>query len=296
MNQSSKLRFAISSAALACLSAGLAGCSPLSAYNALAPVDTGVTLTKTGIAYGTHPRQKLDVYVPDTSPPRNAVTAPMVVIFYGGSWNSGNKEDYGFLGKALASRGFVAVVADYRLVPEVRFPAFLDDGAAAVAWAHRNAPSLGGDPNQLFLLGHSAGAYIAAMVALDKTYLNKAGSSPAIIKGVAALAGPYDFLPLDVDVAREAFGRAKNLAVTQPVNFATSRAPAMFLATGSADTTVQPRNTYALAERLKQAGTTVVVRSYPQVTHVGLLLAMSVPFRHQAPVLDDVSDFIRATR
>ena len=291
MNQLSKLRFFISSAALACLSAVLAGCSPLSAYNALAPADTGVTVTKTGIAYGSHPRQKLDVYVPD----RSSTAAPVVVIFYGGSWNSGNKEDYAFLGKAIASRGFVAIVADYRLVPEVRFPAFIEDGAAAVVWAHRNAQNFGGDPSKLFLLGHSAGAYIAAMVALDKTYLNKADSSPAIIKGVAGLAGPYDFLPLDVGVAKDAFGRAKNLAATQPVNFATPQAPAMFLATGAADTTVQPRNTYALAERLKQAGTAVVVRSYPDVTHVGILLALSLPFRHQAPVLDDVANFVRST-
>lgn len=291
MKQMAKLRFVISSALLSCLSPFLAGCSPLSAYNALAPADLGVALTKSDIAYGSHPRQMLDVYGPD----RPIAAAPVVVVFYGGSWNSGDKADYGFLGKALASRGFVAIIADYRLVPEIRFPAFVDDGAAAVAWASRNAQKFGGDPGKVFLLGHSAGAYIAAMIALDKTYLNKFDLSPATIKGVAALAGPYDFLPLDVDVAKAAFGQAKNPAGTQPINFASRNAPAMFLATGTADTTVKPRNTYALADKLKQANATVVVRSYPDVSHVGILLALSLPFRHQAPVLDDVSNFIRGT-
>lgn len=291
MKQMTKLRFVISSVLLYCLSPFLAACSPLSAYNALAPADLGVALTKADIAYGSHPRQKLDVYGPD----RPTGAAPVVVVFYGGSWNSGDKTDYGFLGKALASRGFVAIIADYRLVPEIRFPAFIDDGAAAVAWASRNAQKFGGDPSKVFLLGHSAGAYIAAMIALDKTYLNKFDLSPAMIKGVAALAGPYDFLPLDVDVAKAAFGQAKYPTATQPINFASRNAPAMFLATGNADTTVEPRNTYALADKLKQAGANVVVRSYPDVSHVGILLALSLPFRHQAPVLDDVSNFIRRT-
>ena len=266
----------------------IAACAPLSAYNALTPADAGTILAERSIAYGAHPRQKLDVYVP--SGPAGA--RPIAVVFYGGSWNSGHKEDYAFLGKALASRGIVAVVADYRIVPEVRFPEFVDDGAIAVLWAHTHAARFGADPNKLFLFGHSAGAYNASMIALDPHFLARLGSSRAIIKGVAALAGPYDFLPLDKDVAIEAFGRTANLASTQPINFVSRDAPAMLLVTGTDDTTVFPRNTFALADQLKRAGAPVTVRTYPGVGHVGILLAMSVTFRGRAPVLDDVTEFI----
>jgi acetyl esterase/lipase len=266
----------------------LAACAPLSAYNALTPADTGAAVAERSIAYGAHPRQKLDVYVPSGS----AGGRPIAVVFYGGSWNSGHKEDYAFLGKALASRGIVAVVADYRLVPEVRFPDFVEDGAIAVLWAHKNAARFSADPNRLFLFGHSAGAYNAAMIALDPRYLARLGSSRSIVKGVAALAGPYDFLPLDKDVAIEAFGRTANLASTQPINFVSRDAPAMLLVTGTDDTTVFPRNTFALADKLKGNGAPVTVRTYPGIGHVGILLAMSVALRGRAPVLDDVSDFI----
>ena len=180
----------------------VSACSPLTAFNAIVPADRGAELAQSGVAYGPLPRQTLDVYKPEGK----SGPYPVIVVFYGGSWNSGRRQDYAFLGRALASRDFVAVVADYRLVPEIRFPVFLEDAASAVVWAHQNAQNFGGDPGRLYLFGHSAGAYIAAMVALDGQYLKAAGASPAIIKGVAALSGPYDFLPLDVDSAKAAFG------------------------------------------------------------------------------------------
>ncbi len=266
----------------------LAACAPLTAYNALTPADTGAALAAQSVAYGAHPRQKLNVYVPSGA----SGSRPIAVVFYGGSWNSGHKEDYAFLGKALASRGIVAIIADYRLVPEVRFPDFVDDGAIAVLWAHKNAARFGADPGRLFLVGHSAGAYNAAMIALDPRYLARLGSSRSIVKGVAALAGPYDFLPLDKDVAIEAFGQTADLASTQPVNFVSRDAPSMLLVTGTDDTTVFPRNTFALADKLKAAGARVAVRTYPGIGHVGILLAMSVAFRGRAPVLDDVTAFV----
>ena len=276
------------------LVAGLfvAGCSPLGLYNGLTPADAGSARVGTDIAYGDHPRQRLDIYTPDAA----AKPAPVVVIFYGGSWNSGRKEDYAFLGRAIAARGFVAVIADYRLVPHVRFPAFLDDGARAIAWAQAHAREYNGDPGRIFLLGHSAGAYNAAMIALDGRYLHGAGSSTSAIRAVAALAGPYDFLPLDVASTIAAFGQANDLAQTQPINFVTRPAPPMLLATGDADTTVKPRNTRALAEKLRAAGAEVVVRTYPGVGHVGILLALSRPLRGKAPVLDDVAAFFDAHR
>lgn len=266
----------------------LGACAPLTAYNALAPKDGGAVLVKSGVAYGPLQRQSLDVYVPSERTTAN----PVVVVFYGGSWNTGRRQDYAFVGKALAARGFVTVIADYRLVPSVRFPAFIEDGARAVLWAHQHADQFGGDPNRLFLLGHSAGAYNAVMIALDGQYLAAIGSSSQIIKGVAALAGPYDFLPLDVASTQAAFGGASDLGRTQPINFVSRGAPALFLATGEDDTTVRPRNTRALAERMSRAGAPVVVKIYPGVGHIDILLALSLPFRSKAPVLDDVADFI----
>lgn len=288
MGRAQDVLAALASPFVMCAAVCLGGCSPLTAYNALAPADLGGHLATSDIAYGQDPRQRLDVYVPSAP----VTAAPVAVVFYGGSWNSGRKEDYAFLGKALAARGIVTIVADYRLVPQVRFPAFLDDGASVVVWAHHNAQKFGGDPGRLFLVGHSAGAYNAVMIALDRRYLGHLGSSPAIIKGVAALAGPYDFLPLDVDSTLAAFGKASDLAATQPVNFVSREAPAMLLATGADDTTVYPRNSHQLADRLTRAGAKVIVRSYPGVGHVGILLALSVPFRGQAPVLDDVTRFV----
>jgi acetyl esterase/lipase len=278
-------------ALLTLVAVAVGACAPLKVYNALAPSDAEGVLARSDIAYGDHIRHTLDVYVPAARP----AAAPVVVVFYGGSWNSGSKADYAFLGKALASRGFVVAVADYRLVPEVRFPGFLEDGARAVAWAHRNARDFGGDPARLFLLGHSAGAYNAAMVALEGRYLQAHGVNTSIIRGVVGLAGPYDFLPLDVASTKEAFGRSTDLASTQPINFVTANAPPMFLATGGDDTTVKPRNTAALADRMKRAGRPVRVRTYPGVSHIGIMLALSVPFRSNAPVLDDVAQFIAGT-
>lgn len=266
--------------------------APLTVFNALAPADPGATIAQSNVAYGADPRQRLDVYVPE----RQSGGRPIVVVFYGGSWNSGRKEDYAFLGKALASRGFVAFIADYRLVPEVIFPAFLEDSAQTVRWAQTNGASFGGDPKRLFLLGHSAGAYIAAMIALDRRYLEGVGTSPAALAGVAALSGPYDFLPLDAASTKAAFGQVRDLDATQPINFVSPDAPPMLLATGDADTTVKPRNSRELAERLSAAGARVTTKVYPGIGHIGIMLALSVLFRGRAPVLDDVTAFIAEPR
>src|SRR5204862_3568289 len=166
-------------------------CSPLSMFATLSPKDPAA-LGVGGQAYGPDPRQRLDVYVPR----RRAEGSPIAVFFYGGSWDSGRRQDYGWVGRALASRGFVTVIADYRLYPEVKYPDFLDDGAQAVRWAADNAARFGGDPGRIVLAGHSAGAYNAAMLAFDGRYLAAAGVDPSHVKAMAGLSGPYDFLPL----------------------------------------------------------------------------------------------------
>ena len=268
----------------AALTALVAACSPLTLFNGVVPKDGGVVRSD-DITYGTHPRQKLDVYAP-----KGATGLPVIVWIYGGSWNSGMKEGYGFAGRAFASRGFVTVVPDYRLVPEVRYPAFLEDNAAAVRWVRANVARYGGDPDRIVLAGHSAGAYNAAMLAVDARWL---GADRAAIKGLIGLAGPYDFLPLDGPVTQAAFGQAPDLPDTQPVRHVDASAPRAFLATGADDTTVRPRNTEKLAAKLREAGVSVETRVYPKLGHVGIVTALARPLRGKAPVLDDATGFAR---
>ncbi|WP_276328252.1 alpha/beta hydrolase [Caulobacter flavus] len=243
-----------------------------------------------GASYGGHPRQKLDVYAPSQG---EAGEWPVLAFFYGGAWNSGRRADYGWAARALAAQGFLVVVPDYRLYPEVRYPAFLEDAALAVRWTTEHAAALGGDPARLSLAGHSAGAYIAAMLALDPSWLASAGVAPGAVKAFAGLSGPYAFLPLDGPITTRTFGHVENLPATQPTSFARADAPAAFLATGEGDTTVRPRNTRKLAKALREAGATVEEQVYPGLDHAAPLLALSRSFRRKAPVLVRVTDFLK---
>ena len=279
----------VSIVSLALTALGLSGCSPLALFDALGPRDGGGRLALKDAAYGEDPRQRLDVFVPVAS----AAGAPVLVFFYGGSWKGGSKEDYAFAAQALAAQGFVTVLPDYRLFPQVRFPDFLDDGAAAVAWVRDNVAGFGGDPNRIVLAGHSAGAYNAAMLALDPRYLRRAGVDPHAIRAVAGLSGPYDFLPFDHPTSIDVFGQAPDARATQPVTFAGPDAPPAFLATGEADGTVRPRNTQSLARRLREARVPVQERLYPGLDHADTLLALSVTFRSKAPELAEMTAFLR---
>lgn len=273
---------------LAVLALSLSACSPLSAFASLTPTDRAQQAGQ-GLAYGVEPRQRLDVYLP----PQTTRAVPVAVFFYGGSWDSGRRQDYGWVARALAAEGFLTLAPDYRLYPEVTYPTFLEDGALAIAWAVENAERLGGDPGQIVLIGHSAGAYNAVMLGLDAGYLKAVGVDPARIRAVAGLAGPYDFLPLQGETVRRVFGGADDLADTQPINHVGTAAPAAFLATGASDTVVLPRNTEALAAALRAQGVSVETKVYPDLGHAGILLALSRPLRGRAPVLEDMTAFLR---
>lgn len=218
----------------------------------------------------------------------------MLVFFYGGGWNSGRRQDYAFVGQALASRGFLCVVPDYRLVPQVRYPAFVEDAASAVRWTRDHAARYGGDPDRIMLSGHSAGAYIALQTALDTTFLSQAKVDPAIIRAVAGLSGPYDFLPLDVAESQAAFGGYFDLPSTQPINHVRPGAPPAFLAHGSKDTLVRLRNTLNLGHALEAAGDVVEIKVYQGLSHPDTVLALSRPFRGRAPILADMTNFLMA--
>jgi acetyl esterase/lipase len=277
---------------LAAIAAALAAaCAPLSLFATLTPKDAAGRSAH-NLAYGPQPHQRLDVYAPRAA--KGQAAAPVAVFFYGGSWDTGRRQDYGWVGQALASRGFVTVVPDYGLYPQTRYPGFLEDGARAVRWAQDHAAAFGGDPQRIVLVGHSAGAYNAAMIALDRRYLAAAGVDPGRIKAWAGLSGPYDFLPLSDRIAERTFGQARDLPGTQPINFVTPTSPPAFLATGDDDTMVLPRNTVKLAAKLRAAGVEVEERHYPGVDHVRMVLALSRPFRNRAPVLEQMTRFLKA--
>lgn len=275
-------------ALLLLLSAWFAACS--SGLNALKPSST-FTLTE-GVAYGPHPRHRVDVYRPaKTAPPGGW---PVVVFFYGGSWHWGNRAEYGFAGEALASRGILALVADYRLYPDARYPGFLEDSAMAVAYALREAERLGGDPKRVFAMGHSAGAYNAAMVALDDRWLKAQGQSASALAGWVGLAGPYDFLPIVNPQARVVFHHPDYPPGTQPFQYVRPGLAPVFLGVALNDHLVDPqRNTVAIARRLQAAQVPVVLKQYEGVDHVTLVASMAWSLRWMSSVLDDVAGFVR---
>ncbi|WP_415758081.1 alpha/beta hydrolase [Pseudomonas sp. LT1P18] len=268
----------------------MTACSPLKLLNALTP---DATCDKTeGIAYGPDPRQKLDVYVP--RPPMK--NAPVVVFFYGGSWNSGSRSDYAFVGEALASRGIIAVLADYRLYPQVHYPLFLEDGARAVAWTHEHIRQYSGSPQRLYLMGHSSGAYNVAMLALDPGLLGAVGLSPHNLSGWIGLAGPYDFLPIKNPQVRPVFFWPDSPPRSQPINHVSRGAPPALLIAASDDELVNPaRNTGGLARKLREAGVPVQDLYFSRTSHATLVATLSRPMRGLAPVLDVVTAFVKAT-
>ncbi len=269
----------------------LQACSPLGLINATVATDTHRQLPDQ--SYGTDPRQRLDVYLPQPSVPQ----APIVLFFYGGTWSSGQRQDYRFVGEALASRGIVAVVADYRLSPEVQYPAFVQDSALALRWVWDQAEQLGASTQRVFVMGHSAGAYNAAMLALDSRWLGDVGLSPQQLAGWIGLAGPYDFLPIVAPQARTAFGWPNTPPDSQPLFHAQKasampKPPALLLA-ASKDNLVDPiRNSQGLAQALQRQGVPVGLELLESVGHVTLIGSLAAPLRGLAPTLERIAGFV----
>ena len=259
---------------------------PLAAINRLVPRDG--YREHLGISYGPLERQKLDVYVPKAA----GRDLPVVVFFYGGSWKSGRRQDYLFVAEALTARGIIAVVPDYRVYPEVKFPTFVEDGTSAVLWVRNNISEFGGDPAQLFLMGHSAGAYIAAMLALDAHYLEQTGMSVRDLRGFIGIAGPYDFLPIKSSKLIDIFGGADGIPETQPVNFVSANAPPALLLHGAKDKTVRPHNTERLDERFREVQRPVEQKIYPGYRHIMILFVLATLFQDGEKVMDDIVQFI----
>ncbi|GLK47459.1 carboxylesterase [Brevundimonas intermedia] len=260
-------------------------CSPLSLLNSLGPRDAGARRVARDIAYGDDARQRMDLYAPSAPG-----SYPTLVFFYGGGWDSGSRDLYGWAAQALAAQGFVVALPDYRLAPQAVFPAFIEDAAAATAGAADIAAAHGGNSERLGVLGHSAGAHLAMMIALDRRYMEAVGR-PGLIKAAAGLAGPYDFLPLDAGAAQNAFGRAPDPTLTQPVTFVRPDAPPIWLGHGTEDVVVHAEDTTILDQRMRAAGGRSEAKLYPGLDHADLVATFSPLFRKKATVLADVTGF-----
>ncbi len=243
------------------------------------------------VDFGTSPRQQLDVWAPAKRGPEKL---PVVIFYYGGAWTKGSRQEYGFVGRAFAGQGFIVVIPDYRLVPGVRFPIFVQDSALAVKWVRDHIAEFGGDPARITLSGHSAGAYNAAMLALDGRYLRDIGVDPKIIRAAALFAGPYAFYPWESDRARAAFSAWPTPAETQPITYAAKDTPPLQLAQGTADDVVKPRNATRLAKRLTELGARYELKEYAGKSHNDLVMGLSLPFRGNATTLADSTAFLKA--
>lgn len=288
-----KRKIAIGGLALAAAVGGvLAFTSPprlLSYYDRVTGGTSGAQLVAEGVAFGNH-GQSLDIWLP-AGPAETPL--PVVIFWYGGGWAKGDRTSYAFAGRALAREGFLVVIPDYRKVPDVHFPAFLDDGAEAVAWVQQTIAQHGGDPGRIAFMGHSAGAYQAVMLALDAKRLTAAGADPAAIKAAVGLSGPYDFYPFTSERSIAAMSQWPDPAETQPITFARADAPPLLLVTSDGDETVRPKNANNLAAKLQGLGATAEVINYGPLTHEEVVMALSVPFRAKGPVLADSARFLR---
>ncbi|MDM4770020.1 alpha/beta hydrolase [Solimonas sp. SE-A11] len=264
----------------------LAGCTGPGVLNAFTP-SSGYNQAM-NLPYDPTSGQTLDVYTPE-----GARNAPVVVFFYGGRWSEGDKQEYRFVGQALASRGIVAVVPNYRKYPQVRFPTFVEDGAQAVKWARNNAAAYGGNPEQLFVMGHSSGAHIAAMLALNESYLKKVGGSRSWLRGMIGLAGPYNFLPITDPVLRDIFGPPERFEQSQPIFFADGQNPPLLLLHGENDQIVWPDNTRSLAKAVANAGGPVETVIYPKMSHTLIIGAFGSVLRGSTDVVDHVDEFVK---
>jgi acetyl esterase/lipase len=267
----------------------LGGCSPLAYINFQVSRELQVTRD---IAYGPEDRQTLDVYT------RSDVPSKGVVMFiHGGYWDRGSKNDYPFVADSLTELGFTTVVVNYRLVPTVTFPVYVEDAALAVKWIVDTIEIYAGTPEKIFLIGHSAGAHIAALVSFDETYLEQQELPKSTVDGFIGLAGPYDFLPVAPDDIRSiaALGPLETYPDTQPINFVDSNDPPALVGYALRDRTVNPNNSIRFAEKIREVGGRVEERTYDGVNHTTILgsLARASRFFNEA-ILEDITAFLES--
>ena len=261
-------------------------CSPLRIAEGL--LSSGQSIRTKDVAYGSGARQQLDVYRPRA----RGGAAPVVVFLYGGRWQSGSKDQYRLLGDALTRRGVVLVVPDYRLYPEVKFPGWVDDAAEAVRWTRKNIERFGGDTAQIWVVGHSAGAHTAVLLALDERYLRKFGTPANAVRGYVSIAGPVDTVWTDPDVQALMGPRARWSETYPRSHIVEGRKENLLFLHGADDKTVSPANSVGLAALIRKSGGRARSIAYRGVGHVEIVVAFSIPQLGIAPVMKDVLHFI----
>ncbi|AVP98800.1 alpha/beta hydrolase [Ahniella affigens] len=236
-------------------------------FGALNAAADSERLAPESFEFDTEHQLALDVYRPAT-----CQNAPVLVFFYGGTWQHGERRWYRFVGERFASLGIVTVVPDYRKAPTVAFPSYVEDAARALAFVRANALAWCGDPKRISISGHSAGAHIAALLATDARYLAPYGITPKqSIASFIGLAGPYDFLPIESKELRVAFPDESRDTDTQPIRFVDGDEPTMLLIHGMDDELVWPRNSINLYARLQTVGVASELVLIPDIGHTRLL-------------------------
>jgi acetyl esterase/lipase len=268
----------------------LSGCRNAEFFLANAPTEFDRVDRHVDLAYGHDARQRLDIYAP-----RHAVNLPVVIFWYGGSWTQGSKSDYRFVGTTLAEHGFVAVLADYRLYPQVTFPLFDEDGARAVAWVEQHAQEFGGDPKHIVLMGHSAGGHTAAFLALNHAFLEKFGADPRAIAGLVGLSGTYVLVP-DTPTLHATFPAPYTEKDWQPIRFVDAQAPPTLLLHGLDDKEVLPQEAIELRDALVRAHVRVELHLYPHRGHPDTVASFAPLARWRTPAVSDTVKFIEGLR
>ena len=265
----------------------LAACSGNQVINSVTS-EKGLDVARNVIYDQTH-NLRLDIYAPT-----GAKFAPVVVFFYGGRWRESNKEEYLFVGQALASKGYITVIPNVRPYPMVRFPDYVNDGALAVKWTRDNIAQYGGSAERLFLMGHSSGAQTASLLTLTDKYLKTAGGSRSWIRGMIGLAGAYDFLPITDPELRDLFGPASNFAASQPISYVDGRNPPLLLIHGEDDEIVAARNSHRLEETIIKSGGSVTSVYYPKLSNRMALYSMAPGIRSRTDILEHIDDFMHS--
>ena len=278
-------RVVISACVISALITPLTGCSPLYLVNTISTENDYITISDE--RYGNEQRQQLDIYMPE----RIVAGSPVVVFFYGGSWKRGEKGNYAFVGHSLSSKGFITVIPDYRLYPDVTFPTFVEDGAKVLAWVSEHLVQA---HNGVVVMGHSAGAHTAALLALDKSYLEVTEQPSSIISGMIGLAGPYGFNPMKYRSTRPIFAEVESIEKTMPITFACSEKLPLLLIHGLDDRVVIPENSRELKRRAYACAGNVKYVELDDIGHYSILLGLSNSFLADDAIQSSIEIFLQS--
>ncbi len=242
------------------------------------------------LAYGKHERQKLDVVwsVENTA-------APVVVFFHGGSWRWGVKDFYREIGEEFAKHGVTCILADYRLYPEVRFPAFVEDAATVLKWTRDHVDRYNGDPSNIFLMGHSSGAHIISHLALDEKYLEAIGGDFSWIKGVVGMSCPYTFQPSSEWMYKDIFFPLADSPLVLPISHVDGDEPPFLVLHGRHDYLVDVKQAEAFVKRIESKGGEVTHKIFNFHGHFSLTRRITSWYMPPRGILHEVLAFVEVT-